>query len=141
MPLQTPNPHYVSIPLEIAANRPAAETRKRVGKYCGHRRIAAGTLRNHFRERWGIRCRSVASQRRCYRDSRRKKAMHGCPAGSVAGVASEPQAEHREDGGIVLADGFRQPICYGVEIAEYPVVSGQSAGSAEGIGLDKQLPK
>jgi len=34
MPLQTPNPHYVSIPLEIAANRPAAETRKRVGKYC-----------------------------------------------------------------------------------------------------------
>jgi len=38
--------------------------------------------------------------------------------------------------GIVLADGFRQPICYGVEITEYPVVSGQSAGSAEGIGLE-----
>jgi len=34
MPLQTPNPHYVSIPLEIAVNRPAAETWKRVGKYC-----------------------------------------------------------------------------------------------------------
>lgn len=42
----------------------------------------------------------------------------------------------REDGGIVLADGFRQPVCYGVEITEYPVVSGQSAGSAEGIGLE-----
>ena len=65
-------------------------------------------------------------------------AHHGCPAGSVAGVASVPQAEHREDGGIVLADGFRQPICYGVEITEYPVVSGQSAGSAEGIGLEGQ---
>ena len=38
-------------------------------------------------------------------------AHHGCPAGSVAEVASVPQAEHREDGGIVLADGFRQPIC------------------------------
>jgi len=38
--------------------------------------------------------------------------------------------------GIVLADGFRQPICYGVEITEYSVVSGQSAGSAEGIGLE-----
>ncbi len=63
-------------------------------------------------------------------------AHHGCPAGSVAEVASVPQAEHREDGGIVLADGFRQPICYGVEITEYPVVSGQSAGSAEGIGLE-----
>ena len=34
MPLQTPNPHYVSIPLEITVNRPAAETWKRVGKYC-----------------------------------------------------------------------------------------------------------
>lgn len=32
--------------------------------------------------------------------------------------------------------GFRQPICYGVEITEYPVVSGRSAGSAEGIGLE-----
>ena len=32
--------------------------------------------------------------------------------------------------------GFRQPICYGVEITEYPVVSGPSAGSAEGIGLE-----
>jgi len=63
-------------------------------------------------------------------------AHHGSPAGSVAEVASVPQAEHREDAGIVLADGFRQPICYGVEITEYPVVSGQSAGSAEGIGLE-----
>jgi len=35
----------------------------------------------------------------------------------------------------VLADGFRQPICYGVEITESRVVSG-SAGSAEGIGLE-----
>ena len=34
MPLQTPNPHYVSIPLEIAVSRPAAEVWKRVGKYC-----------------------------------------------------------------------------------------------------------
>jgi hypothetical protein len=63
-------------------------------------------------------------------------AHHGCPAGSVAEVASVPQAEHRDDGGIVLADGSRQPICYGVEITEYPVVSGKSAGSAEGIGLE-----
>ena len=33
-PLQTPNPHYVSIPMEIAVNRPAAEVWKRVGKWC-----------------------------------------------------------------------------------------------------------
>jgi len=33
-PLQTPKPHYVSIPMEIAVNRPAAEVWKRVGKYC-----------------------------------------------------------------------------------------------------------
>ena len=33
-PLQTPNPHYVSIPLEIGVSRPAAEAWKRVGKYC-----------------------------------------------------------------------------------------------------------
>jgi hypothetical protein len=33
-PLQVPNPHYVSIPLEIAVNKPAAEVWKRVGKYC-----------------------------------------------------------------------------------------------------------
>ena len=33
-PLQTPNPHYVAIPLEIAVSRPAAEVWKRVGKYC-----------------------------------------------------------------------------------------------------------
>ena len=33
-PLQTPNPHYVSIPLEIVVGRPAAEVWKRVGKYC-----------------------------------------------------------------------------------------------------------
>ena len=33
-PLQIPNPHYVSIPLEIAVSRPAAEVWKRVGKYC-----------------------------------------------------------------------------------------------------------
>jgi len=33
-PLQTPNPRYVSIPLEIAVSRPAAEVWKRVGKYC-----------------------------------------------------------------------------------------------------------
>jgi len=29
-----PSPHYVSIPLEISVNRPAAEVWKRVGKYC-----------------------------------------------------------------------------------------------------------
>lgn len=28
------NPHYVSIPMEITVNRPAAEVWKRVGKYC-----------------------------------------------------------------------------------------------------------
>ena len=33
-PLQTPNPTYVSIPLEIMVNRPAADVWKRVGKYC-----------------------------------------------------------------------------------------------------------
>src|ERR1043165_1068556 len=33
-PLQTPNPHYVSIPLEIGVSRPAADTWTRVGKYC-----------------------------------------------------------------------------------------------------------
>ena len=33
-PLATPNPTYISIPLEIAVNRPAAEVWKRVGKYC-----------------------------------------------------------------------------------------------------------
>jgi hypothetical protein len=33
-PLQVPNPTYISIPLEIAVNRPAAEVWKRVGKYC-----------------------------------------------------------------------------------------------------------
>jgi len=33
-PLQVPNPTYVSIPLEIDVNRPAAEVWKRVGKYC-----------------------------------------------------------------------------------------------------------
>jgi hypothetical protein len=33
-PLAIPNPHYVTIPLEIAVNRPAAEVWKRIGKYC-----------------------------------------------------------------------------------------------------------
>jgi Polyketide cyclase / dehydrase and lipid transport len=33
-PLAIPNPHYVSIPLEITVDRPAAEVWKRVGKYC-----------------------------------------------------------------------------------------------------------
>jgi len=33
-PLQVPNPTYISIPLEIAINRPAADVWKRVGKYC-----------------------------------------------------------------------------------------------------------
>lgn len=33
-PLAIPNPHYVSIPMEITVNRPAAEVWKRVGKYC-----------------------------------------------------------------------------------------------------------
>ena len=33
-PLQVPNPTYLSIPLEIEVNRPAAEVWKRVGKYC-----------------------------------------------------------------------------------------------------------
>src|SRR5689334_14808128 len=33
-PLAVPNPTYVSIPLEITVNRPAAEVWKRVGKYC-----------------------------------------------------------------------------------------------------------
>jgi len=33
-PLAIPNPNYVTIPLEITVNRPAAEVWKRVGKYC-----------------------------------------------------------------------------------------------------------
>ena len=33
-PLQTPKPHYVSIPMEVAVSRPAEEVWKRVGKYC-----------------------------------------------------------------------------------------------------------
>jgi hypothetical protein len=33
-PLQTPNPTYVSIPMEIDVNRSAADVWKRVGKYC-----------------------------------------------------------------------------------------------------------
>jgi hypothetical protein len=33
-PLTIPNPHYVSIEMEIDVNRPAAEVWKRVGKYC-----------------------------------------------------------------------------------------------------------
>jgi hypothetical protein len=33
-PLAIPSPTYVSIPLEIMVNRPAAEVWKRVGKYC-----------------------------------------------------------------------------------------------------------
>jgi ribosomal protein S28E/S33 len=33
-PLAIPNPTYISIPLEITVNRPAAEVWKRVGKYC-----------------------------------------------------------------------------------------------------------
>src|SRR5688572_5533438 len=32
--LQTPNPTYVTIPMEITVNKPAAEVWKRVGKYC-----------------------------------------------------------------------------------------------------------
>jgi len=33
-PLAIPNPTYVSIPMEIMVDRPAAEVWKRVGKYC-----------------------------------------------------------------------------------------------------------
>ena len=33
-PLQVPNPTYVTIPMEIEVNRPAAEVWKRIGKYC-----------------------------------------------------------------------------------------------------------
>jgi hypothetical protein len=33
-PLAVANPTYISIPLEITVNRPAAEVWKRVGKYC-----------------------------------------------------------------------------------------------------------
>ena len=33
-PLAIPNPTYVSIPLEITINRPAADVWKRVGKFC-----------------------------------------------------------------------------------------------------------
>jgi len=33
-PLVVANPTYVSLPMEIAVNRPAAEVWKRIGKYC-----------------------------------------------------------------------------------------------------------
>src|SRR5499427_9280772 len=33
-PLQTPNPSYATVVMEIDVNRPAAEVWKRVGKYC-----------------------------------------------------------------------------------------------------------
>jgi hypothetical protein len=33
-PLAIPNPIYVSIPMEIAVNKPAADVWKRIGKYC-----------------------------------------------------------------------------------------------------------
>jgi len=33
-PLAIPNPNYVTIPMEITVNRPAAEVWKRIGKYC-----------------------------------------------------------------------------------------------------------
>src|SRR5215471_11167041 len=33
-PLAIPNPTYVSIPMEVTVDRPAAEVWKRVGKYC-----------------------------------------------------------------------------------------------------------
>lgn len=33
-PLAIPNPHYVTIPMEVTVNRPAAEVWKRIGKYC-----------------------------------------------------------------------------------------------------------
>jgi hypothetical protein len=32
--LQTPNPKYVAIPMEITVNKPVADVWKRVGKYC-----------------------------------------------------------------------------------------------------------
>jgi hypothetical protein len=33
-PLQVANPNYVSIPMEIEVNKPAADVWKRIGKYC-----------------------------------------------------------------------------------------------------------
>jgi hypothetical protein len=33
-PLVVPNPTYVSIPMEVTVNRPAAEVWKRIGKFC-----------------------------------------------------------------------------------------------------------
>jgi hypothetical protein len=33
-PLAVPNPTYVTLPMEIDVNRPAAEVWKRIGKYC-----------------------------------------------------------------------------------------------------------
>lgn len=33
-PLQVPNPNYVTIPMELTVNKPAADVWKRVGKYC-----------------------------------------------------------------------------------------------------------
>jgi hypothetical protein len=44
-PLAIPNPTYVSLPMEIMVNKPAADVWKRVGKYCDigeWLRIAAG---------------------------------------------------------------------------------------------------
>lgn len=33
-PMAIPNPHYVSLPMEIAVNKPAADVWKRIGKFC-----------------------------------------------------------------------------------------------------------
>lgn len=33
-PLAVANPHYVSLPMEISVNRPAADVWKRIGKFC-----------------------------------------------------------------------------------------------------------
>lgn len=33
-PLQVANPNYVTIPMEVAVNKPAADVWKRIGKYC-----------------------------------------------------------------------------------------------------------
>lgn len=65
------------------------------------------------------------------------------PSGECCGGRALPQAEHREDGGIVRAYGFREPVWYGVEITEYPVVKARAPGAPKESGrciwTDKHL--
>ncbi len=62
-PLQVPNPTYISIPLEIAINRPAAEVWKRVGKFCDIGEWLRISVHDHVREGRRVRRRTFRCRR------------------------------------------------------------------------------